>query len=110
MGCQKRKLKYEDSIKTRSTIPACCGTNFTGSKKGDTVKFTLYNVLTDSSQQVHLYEGDYGYDIRLHRLPVYIQYKWNTGCYTQALTFNGNWTLTTTSDTRLNIQFAGTEV
>jgi len=27
-----------------------------------------------------------------------------------ALTFNGNWTLTTTSDTRLNIQFAGTGV
>jgi|KBSMisStaDraftv2_1062788.scaffolds.fasta_scaffold03481_6 hypothetical protein len=85
-------------------LPAC-------SKKGDTVKVTLYNVLTDSSQQVHFYEegttdmtSDYtGYLFTFNTNGTLVVTR-------GALTFNGNWTLTTTSDTRLNIQFAGTGV
>src|SRR4249919_636089 len=85
-------------------LPAC-------SKKGDTVKVTLYEVLTGKDQQVHFYQegttdltSDYtGYLFTFNTNGTLVVTR-------GALTYNGTWTLQTTGDTRLSIQFVGTGV
>jgi hypothetical protein len=85
-------------------LPAC-------SKKGDSTKVTLYDVLTGSDQQIHYYlEGSTDKTSDYTGYLFTFSTNGNLVVTRGALTYNGSWALTSTGDTRLNIQFAGTGV